>query len=561
MSAKRKATQALLEEQQPRRSKRNAVETNFLQETKTSKVLNGNTKAIAKSTTSRQAKQPTKTIINDPVDFSKDVVPIRTYGKSDQTTISTSTRAASKLTATSKQTVESTRPAILANSSKTIKKKATEVVQKKTGNLTINSPASKVQTSTANNVHPITTFPQGLTVLETGGQKKIIINKIIMPPEAYNQMIKQQQASTTGKPVSNNNAAPATTITNQMPVQLLNNLVLSSGGGIKIITNPSLTVTNSAQPTTMLTTANLLPINQLNNKNVITTTSPIVNNQQQIAGGVKQLQLPITIIKSIVNPTQPTSTTTTVQATKSSPSKVNPISMVTRTPERVVVNIDSKNKVEKSRKTRVSFDVNKNTSTIIKPISSDLPITASNVLLTSTPKQSIIKKPKIFEPCTPICTPTSRRVGLNRAVANGKPFLPVLTVQQPPTATTTNSDQQQTKNKIESVQSNKKKDQKLNPVSIKYCTQSQCECWNLLSKDEIEKVKKVFASLNAPKQMLYIYCSTIKVNDHAKFDYEKFAFYVKTSTGFVQVCHRVYMSIFDKQNLSFVETAFKKCDI
>lgn len=438
---------------------------------------------------------------------------------------------------------------------------------------------------------------------QTSSLLQIIINKIIMPPDAYNQMLQQQQnpaAATTpnqkgtSSTTKNTTIPTATTVTN-VPVQhLINNLQTNLGplvlsSGIQVMPNQKLLVTNP--PGTMFSTANMIPLQQpvINQPagskqqgNLRLYASPPTAGQQ--LGQMKQLQLPI-IIKSIMNPLpmQPGVTLTTTQAKTAnigqptSIARVNPISSVkpiplnrqtaalkpaaaaakqtvgrpagrqaNRTPEKVVVNIDTNARKDgRSKKSRVSFNIEKNTSTSIKPISNDLPLTASNVLLTSTPKQSIIKKqPKVFElPCTPIvnvakkgtrATVTIQQAATNVAQTNGQSSL-----------------SQQVKSKIAETTN----------ATIKYCEADQCNCYSTLPADDLESVKNGYNSLNAPKQQLYIYCTTIKLDEKAKFDFEKYAFYIRTRRGFIQVCGRAFMQVFAKNNLSFVETAHKKFNI
>ena len=391
-----------------------------------------------------------------------------------------------------------------------------------------------------------------------------------MPPDAYNQII--NQTNSTNHLNSNQSIAARTTVANQVPVQnLIKNLQTNLGSplvlssGIKVIPNQQLlTVTN---PQTVLTTANMLPFNHLNqfaNKNA--NLRIVTTNQQQAGQQIKQIQLPF-IIKSIVNPILPQQTgCLTTQAsllTTNSIAKVNPISSVKApvplaskkvTPEKLASSSKSSKQLAKQK---VSFNFEKNTSTSIKPITNNLPLAASNVLLTSTPKQSIIKKPKVFElPCTPIVN----SLATNKKIATRTTVVAKGNVQQPIS--------QQIKNKIEIVKNNsyskneqQQQQQQQQGIAIKYCKANQCSCMSSIPKDDLEHVKKEFKNLNAPKKMLYVYCSTIKINDDAKFDFEKYVFYVRTKRGFQQVCHRVFMEIFDKNNLTFVESAFKKFNV
>lgn len=414
-----------------------------------------------------------------------------------------------------------------------------------------------------------------------------------MPPDAYNQMIKQNPNQPTDKKIVTT-TAPSTiksssTVTNQVPVQLFNNLQTNLGqlgplvlsSGIKMMPNQQILVTN---PSSVLKTTNMpinIPINQINqlaNNNQLRIISSPTQLQTQ-PGQIKHLQLPI-IIKSIVNPmpVQQTVTNTNVQtittANTNSATKVNPITNVVKpvpiskavplnkSPDKVVVNIDTNKKDTKQvRKTRVSFNFEKNTSTSIKPISNDLPITASNVLLTSTPKQSIIKKPKVFElPCTPIVNSIigRRSTGItrqqnaaaNKVTAGNKQE--TVSNQQKKEST---SEQTVKKSSQQTVTSSNGKQ---NCLSSKYCEANQCDCYSNIPKDDLQNVKKEYQSLNAPKKMLYIYCTTIRLDKEANFDFEKYAFYVRTKNGFVQVCHRVFLEIYEKNNLTFVDTAFRK---
>lgn len=371
-----------------------------------------------------------------------------------------------------------------------------------------------------------------------------------MPPDAYNQIIKQQQANSINQKTSSP-SLPATQA-------VIKNLFSS---GVKVLNVPSLGVTSSSS--SVLTT-NVLP-------NIRLVSSP--TNQQ-----IKQIQLPI-IIKSIMNPTalqvpnlQQQQTTINTQ-TKTTNIKVNPITSVkpvvitngatsktptNKTPEKKTPTSSPKQispTTKPARKTRVSFNFERNTSTNIKPISNDLPLTASTVLMTSTPKQSIIKKPKVFElPCTPIVNNVNSRrtIGKGLVIPNKVDNTKVTTIA--PIS-------QQIKNKLETVQNNSSSTNKAgDKLRIKCCRPNECHCLSSIPKADLEEVKLTYKNLNAPKKSLFIYCSTIRVNESAKFDFLKYAFFIKTSNGYVQVCHRVFMEIFDRQNLAFVETAFKKVD-
>lgn len=423
-----------------------------------------------------------------------------------------------------------------------------------------------------------------------------------MPPDAYNQMLKQQAnpSSTVNQKATPSSAttAPTATVTN-VPVQhLIKNLQTNLGplvlsSGIQVMPNQTkLLVTN---PPGMFTTANMIPLQQPTISQLAGTTQPTnlriigaptstIAGQQP--GQIKQLQLPI-IIKSIMNPLplQPGVTLTTTQAKTIGNSnlnlvtKVNPISSVkpvplnrqtttgkpmtkqttgrvgrppsNKTPEKLVVNIGTNQKNSRTKKSRVSFNIEKNTSTSIKPISNDLPLAASNVLMTSTPKQSIIKKqPKVFElPCTPIVKANSKKgtrasVQANAVQTNGQPSI-----------------SEQIKSKIsETVNSSARhtSEQPADAVALKYCEMDQCNCNSILPADDVESVKSCYQNLNWPQKQTYIYCTTIKLDDKAKFDFEKYAFYVRTRKGFIQVCGRAFMKIYGKNNLSFVETAYRK---
>lgn len=433
---------------------------------------------------------------------------------------------------------------------------------------------------------------------------QIIINKILMPPDAYNEMLKQQQSPTGNQKATSSSAtkttAPAPTVAN-VPIQLIKNLqsnlgplVLSSG--IQVMPNQKLLVTN---PGGVFTTANMIPLQQpagqlgpkQANLRIITSTAQQPGVQQP--GQLKQLQLPF-IIKSIMNPlpVQTGVTLTTTQAkTATIPNlnsiQVNPISSVkplplnrqtaastakqaaarqaaaksalgrvassskqttNKTPEKPIVD---NRKDGRTKKSRVSFNFEKNTSTSIKPISNDLPLTASNVLLTSTPKQSIIKKPaKVFDlPCTPIVNHTNnltsrKPVGTRATVAIQHATIPTANGEA------TISPQ---------IAENSGPTQLV--ARLKYCKTTPCDCDSNVPADDLESLRHGFNSLNAPKQQLYIYCLTIKLNEKAKFDFEKYAFYVRTRKGFTQVCGQAFMKVFGKNNLSFVETAHKKFNI
>lgn len=439
-------------------------------------------------------------------------------------------------------------------------------------------------------------------------------------------MLKQQQSSsTTNQKITPSSAtkatAPATTVTN-VPMQLIKNLQTNLGplvlsSGIQVMPNQKLLVTN---PPGVYTTANMIPLQQpagisqlagAKQANLRIISSPTQPGTLQQPGQIKQLQLPI-IIKSIMNPLplQPGVTLTTTQAKTAVNSnlnsiRVNPISSVkpiplnrqtaasaakqatttkqaagkpastsrqqaNKTPEKLVVNIDTNRKDSRAKKSRVSFNFEKNTSTSIKPISNDLPLAASNVLMTSTPKQSIIKKPgKVFDlPCTPIVNhlTSKKTVGTRATVA-----IHQVTSQSSGQATNqtvgfTNgqaSISQQIKSKINETVNNSKCSGGPTQLvaTLKYCKANQCDCYSTLPADDLESVKNGYNSLNAPKQQLYIYCTTIKLDEKAKFDFEKYAFYVRTRKGFVQVCGRAFMKIYGKNNLSFVETAYKKFNI
>ena len=414
-----------------------------------------------------------------------------------------------------------------------------------------------------------------------------------MPPDAYNQMLKQQQnssstASQKAAPSSSTKtSAPACSVAN-VPVQhLIKNLQTNLGplvlsSGIQVMPNQTkLLVTN---PPGVFTTANMIPLQQPAISQLAGTKPTnlriIGSPPAQQLGQVKQLQMPI-IINSIMNPfplqTGVTLTTTQAKtaANTSSIPRVNPISSVkpvplnrqtakqttvkpiarqaNKTPEKVVLNIDTNRKDGRAKKSRVSFNIEKNTSTSIKPISNDLPLAASNVLMTSTPKQSIIKKqPKVFElPCTPIVNSNpSGKKGTRAAVQqasmaiNGQPSIA-----------------EQVKSKISETAKSTGGSNEQPSVTLKYCDADQCDCYSTLPADDLESVKSGYNSLNTPKKQLYIYCTTLKLDEKAKFDFEKYAFYVRTRKGFIQVCGRAFMKIYGKNNLSFVEAAYKKFNI
>ena len=215
MGTKRKASQASLpvpqQEQQVRRSRRIVSNDKIDEEPANERlsekaVLNGdqNDKSIAKTPaiqpkkselnqptneppkrgrgrppkqTNLNTKQVAKAIIHEEIDFNKDVVPIRTYGKSivqsDASKASTATSAVSKRVAATKSIVK---PSAIVNAttklspaSRTIKKKIEPSGQRR-GNLTIPSPPTKIEIRT-------TTTPVQSTIstVESGGQKKVSI--------------------------------------------------------------------------------------------------------------------------------------------------------------------------------------------------------------------------------------------------------------------------------------------------------------------------------------------------------------------------------------------------
>ena len=210
MGTKRKASQASLpvaqQEQQIRRSRRIVSNDKYDEEpTNVKAVVNGDQRTDRKSANKPviepktvestvqpevapkrgrgrppkqslpNAKQVAKAIIHEKIDFNKDVVPIRTYGKSDpgKTDEQPVATALSKRVAATKATMK---PNAVANSavkispaSRTIKKKI-EPSGLRRGNLTIQSPAKvEVQTSTTQ-VQPT------ISTIEGGGQKKVGFN-------------------------------------------------------------------------------------------------------------------------------------------------------------------------------------------------------------------------------------------------------------------------------------------------------------------------------------------------------------------------------------------------
>lgn len=221
MGTKRKASQASLpvpqQEQQVRRSRRIVSNDKIDEEPANDKadVLNGDhqtdSKPTEKQTTNQPkkaetktvqptaaaaaprrgpgrpskqslltAKQATKAIVHEKIDFNKDMVPIRTYGKADQSGKSSETTSGSQVTtaltkraAATKATVKPNTTAAsplakLSPASRTIKKKFEPVSQGgRKGNLTISTP-TKIEIHTSS-----TPVPPVISTTEGGGQKKV----------------------------------------------------------------------------------------------------------------------------------------------------------------------------------------------------------------------------------------------------------------------------------------------------------------------------------------------------------------------------------------------------
>ena len=194
MGAKRKASQISVpqqDQQERRRSKRNAANDkndepvisqlngNQIKVTTTNKKLSNEIQptAIKQSTTAKKTiktiKQTAKAIISEKIDFNKEIVPIRTYGKLNLKNVQTnpikqpivqSKRLANKNNAVSKadQIIDKISPI-----SKTIAKKKVNDSnnQKKKGNLTISSPSNAVK--------PIQSQAT-ISTIEQAGQNKVL---------------------------------------------------------------------------------------------------------------------------------------------------------------------------------------------------------------------------------------------------------------------------------------------------------------------------------------------------------------------------------------------------
>lgn len=205
MGTKRKAIQIQLAPE-PRRSRRNVEKSDVIELINKAVKLNGDelkevssvkvAKQAVKNTNAVSTKTTKKAIDDEEIDFNKEFIPIRTYGKSNLSdkvaappTNSTpqsaavaevkvdepktrSNRLTGKINIPTQNKVDILKPA------KTIKKKTVEVIQqKKKGNLTINSPP-KIEiraTPAASNVRPsvpVTTVGNVSTIID-GGQKKV----------------------------------------------------------------------------------------------------------------------------------------------------------------------------------------------------------------------------------------------------------------------------------------------------------------------------------------------------------------------------------------------------